>query len=141
MDTAYFVSAKQLEKNFSIKDTFILKQVINEVDTYRTKLNELGSKFDYLDVWSLAEKLNEKEEIKPENIKPEEINVIAFGKTRITESKELKRDSSAGNMTTVVNSLVDYFRSDFVPITAITAKMLAKYEAFLRKPRVLQRLN
>lgn len=141
MDTNYFVSSKQLNKSFALKDTFILKKVLDEVEAYRNKLNDFGSKYDYLDVWQLAEKLNEIEETKLGNIKPDDINVISFGRNRINELRELKRTSSAGNMTTVVNSLEDYFKSDFVPITAITAKMLTKYELYLKRPRALKRYN
>ncbi|UOE52649.1 hypothetical protein MTO98_16380 [Mucilaginibacter sp. SMC90] len=108
----------------------MLKQLIDEVEKYRKKLNSFGTKYDHLDVWKLSEKLNEVEKPKAEEIKPEDINVISYGRPRIDELRELNRTSSVGNMTTVVNGLVDYFKSDFVPITAITAKMLLKYEAY-----------
>ncbi|MGN6179329.1 MAG: phage integrase SAM-like domain-containing protein [Mucilaginibacter sp.] len=135
LDTSYYVTAKQLKSDLSIKDTFILKQVINGVEEYRLKLNELGSRCDFFDVKQLAEALLSKE------VKPNEINIISFGRERINELKELKRNSSAANMTTVVNSLVDYFHRDFVPVTAITAKMLERYEIYLRKPRKLERVD
>lgn len=141
MDTVYHVTAKQLDKSFAIKDTFILKQLIDEVEKYREKLNSFGLKYDHLTVFELAEKLNEVEKPKVEEIKPDDINVISYGRSRIDELRELNRTSSAGNMTTVVNGLVDYFKSDFVPITAITAKMLLKYEAYLKRPRILERPN
>lgn len=70
-DTSYYVSAKQLKSDLSIKDTFILRQVLNEVEEYRLKLNELGPRCELFDVKQLAEVLNSKE------IKPEEVNIIS----------------------------------------------------------------
>ncbi|QXV63909.1 site-specific integrase [Mucilaginibacter sp. 21P] len=141
MDTVYFVTSKQISKSFEIKDRFILNKVLEEVESYRNGLNEIGSKAGHLDVWQLAERLKYQKFNDPKSLTPEEIDVISYGRSKVNELKDLKRMSSAGNMTTVLNSLIDYFQSEHVPISAITAKMLSKYEIFLRKPRVLFRKN
>ncbi|SEB22225.1 hypothetical protein SAMN05443550_1294 [Pedobacter hartonius] len=55
-------------------------------------------------------------------VKVEKINVIQFGREQIERLMLSGRDGSARNMITVVNSLQDYFKSDFVPVTEIRAK-------------------
>jgi DNA integrity scanning protein DisA with diadenylate cyclase activity len=52
-----------LDKKYAIKDTFLLKQIIDEVEKYRKKLNALGTLINQLNVWELEERLNEPEPI------------------------------------------------------------------------------
>ncbi len=73
--------------------------------------------------------------------KAEEINVIEFGRKRVAELYEAKRDASAKNMQTVINGLTDFFKSEDVRITEIRANMLIQYEAYLRKPRKQKRFD
>jgi hypothetical protein len=134
IDTQHFVSSKQLKKDRSIKDVFLLNLLSPVLTDYRTKISELGAKLAYFNAKTLAGFL-ESGGFK----KAEEINVIEFGLTRIGELKKGKRDGSAGNMTTVIYSLIDYFKSQFVPVTAIRASMLLQYEKYLQSPRILER--
>lgn len=128
--TSHFINAKQIRKDNSIKDPIILAMIEPVLTEYRKKVGELGSKLSMYNAKQLADYLSGKNEVKAENI-----NVIAFGRKRTTELYEAKRDASAKNMQTVINSLTDYFKSEDVRITEIRANMLVQYEAYLRKPR------
>jgi integrase len=136
IDTQHFVNAKQLKKDFTIKDTFIHRMLNPVLDEYRKIISELGPRLGFYNAKTLSEYLSNNG-----LTKAEDINVIEFGRKRIEGLRMKGREASAANMLTVVNGLIDYFKSEFVPITEIRAKMLADYEAHLRCPRVITRLS
>ena len=89
IDTRHFVSAKQIKKDTTIKDGFILNLLSPVLTEYRTKISELGSKLAYFDAKTLAVFLEcggFKE--------AEEINVIEFGLARIAELKKEKKSAA-----------------------------------------------
>lgn len=130
IETSHFVNAKQVWKKNQIKDPGLLAMVEPVLTQYRKKLGELGAKLDGYSSAKLADYLVGKKEINAEDI-----NVVEFGRKRIGELTKANRLGSAKNMQTVVNSLIDFFRTEDIRITDIRSKMLQKYEAFLRKPR------
>ena len=132
--TQHFINEKQIRRDLSIKDPIILKAVNPTLDEYRTKISELGPKLELFDTARLVKHLTS-HQIKS----AEEINVINFGLNKIEELKENKRAASAANMVTVVYSLIDYFKTDVVPITDIRANMLTDYEKYLRSKRLITR--
>jgi integrase len=134
--TQHFIGSNQIRKDHSIKDPIILKLMNPVLDDYREKISELGSKLELYNVRELADFL-----IAGEPITADEINIISFGINRIEELRAANRDASASNMQTVVNSLIDYFKSAIVPITAIRAKFLQTYEKYLRTEREITRLD
>jgi hypothetical protein len=134
ISTQHYVGAKQIRKDYSIKDPIILKALNPVLDEYRTKISDLGPKLELYSLPRLIKYLTDKG-----NITADEINVIEFGTQRIDELKSEKRGASAANMLTVINSLKDYFKSDFVAITEIRTKMLLDYEKYLRSDRKLTR--
>lgn len=136
LKTQHFIGEKQIRKDFTIKDPIILKILNPIIDDYRTKVSELGSKLTNYSLSQLVDYLTG-----VGIITAEEINVIAFGLAKIEELRKAKRNASAANMVTVINSLKDYFRSDNVPITEIRAKMLNSYEKYLRSARKITRLD
>lgn len=132
--TQHFVNEKQVRKDYSIKDPVVLKMVNPVLDEYRTKITELGPKVELYSLKQLVNVLTNR------GIKTaDEINVIEFGRGRIEELKAANRNASAANMTTVVNSLIDFFNSEVVPVTEIRTKMLQKYEQYLRSERKMSR--
>lgn len=136
ISTQHYVGAKQIRTDHTIKDPIILKSLNPVLDDYRTKISELGPK---LELYSLSFLINY---LTNKGIKSaDEINIIEFGLQRIEQLKAEKRAASAANMLTVVNSLVDYFKSETVPITEIRAKMLMDYEKYLRSDRKIIRLS
>ncbi|WP_183580197.1 phage integrase SAM-like domain-containing protein [Mucilaginibacter sp. X5P1] len=134
LKTQHFIGEKQIRKDFTIKDPIVLKSINPVLDDYRTKISELGVKLELFDVARLVDYLTNKGVVTAD-----EINIIEFGRERIEELRKAKRDASAANMTTVVNSLVDYFRSELVAVTEIRAKMLTEYETYLRSERTITR--
>jgi hypothetical protein len=128
--TTHFISSKQIRKDNSIKDPIILAMIEPVLTEYRKKVGELGPKLSMVNAKQLAAYLSGVNEVKAENI-----NVIAFGRKRVKELWDAGRDASAKNMQTVINGLVDYFGSEDIRITEIRANMLIKYEAYLRQPR------
>ena len=123
ISTQHYVGIKQIRTDHTIKDPIILKALNPVLDDYRSKISDLGPKLELYNLPRLIAYLTNKV-IKT----ADEINVIAFGRRRIEELRAADRGASAANMITVVNSLVDYFKNDIVPITEIRAKMLLDYE-------------
>ncbi|MDB5014272.1 MAG: recombinase [Daejeonella sp.] len=119
IDTQHFVGSKQIRKDFTVKDPIILKIINPVLDNYRSRISDLGERLATYDAKSLFDYL------KVGEMKAEKINVIEFGKSRIEELRAANRTGSAGNLVTVVNSLVDYFKNDVVPVSEITAKCFA----------------
>jgi len=134
ISTQHYVGIKQIRTDHTIKDPIILKALNPVLDDYRSKISDLGPKLELYNLPRLIAYLTNKV-IKT----ADEINVIAFGRRRIEELRAADRGASAANMITVVNSLVDYFKNDIVPITEIRAKMLLDYEKYLRSERTITR--
>jgi hypothetical protein len=130
IETSHFVNSKQIWKKNQIKDNAILGMVEPMLTECRRKIGELSIKLSMYNVEQLSALLSGKG-----IAKAEEINVIEFGRKRVAELYVAKRDASAKNMQTVINSLKDFFKSEDVRITEIRANMLVQYEAYLRKPR------
>jgi len=73
-----------------------------------------------------------------------EVDFIAFAKKIIAKRKKdaaPKEDKTAIGYQTVINSLQDFFKSDRVLITDITARSLKRYEDYLKTERKVTRIN
>jgi len=133
IETQHFVVQKQLRKDYTIKDQFILSALNPVLDGYRKKISELGEKLNAHTAKSLTDLLKNGE------LKPESINFIAFGWSVVKLIEQKKRKGCLGNFKAVMYGLQDFFKSDVVPITEFTSKMLFRYEEHLRMPRVMMR--
>jgi hypothetical protein len=136
IQTQHFIGRKQLRSDNTIKDPIILNAVNPVVDGYRLKISQLGPKLESYNIAQLVDYLTDSS-IKTSS----QINIIEFGRKKIEELNTAGRKASASNMRTVINSLVDYFKVEFVPITEIRAKMLFDYEKYLRTERNIIRIN
>jgi len=134
ISSPHYIIEKQLKKDLTIKDNFILTEVSLDLASYRKKLSEVGSMVDLYTAEELAKLLKNKGETPS-------VEFVQFSKAYIAELKKDNRKGSAANLQTVVNSLCDYFKSSVIPIENINSLMLPKYEAFLRGERKITRLN
>jgi hypothetical protein len=125
LKTQHFIRQNQLRKDNTIKDPIILRAINPVIDGYRTKISELGPKLELYNMSRLINYLTNND-----LTAADQVDVIEFGRKRIEELNAAGRKASASNMSTVINSLVDYFKSDFVPITEIRAKTLLDYEKY-----------
>lgn len=134
INTNHFAGEKQLKKDFTVKDRFLLSVISTEIAKYRVRLLELDRMLMHLDVKQLANRL----------VQPDEnavIDIIAFSRQYVSELKEQGRKGSAYPILTVINSLCDYFGSEKVEIERINSIMLPDYERYLRKERRFKRKN
>ena len=134
INTNYFVGEKQLKKDFSVKDKFLLSVVSTEIAKYRVRLLELDHLLIHLDVRELANRLTHTEE----NFV---IDIIAFGRQHVNELLNQGRKGTAHPLLTVINSLCDFFGNEKIEIDRINALMLPDYERYLRKLRRFRRKN
>jgi len=143
IDTVHQVGIKQLTKKSKtsdtlvIKDTFILDRIAPDLRKYRDWIIENSAFLDLLSAVQLRDKLlniGKKEE-------PDQIDFLAFCNEFITEKQNSNKASSARTLATVRNSLVDYFKSPYIPITEINYNFLKRYELYLRSDRKLTRNN
>lgn len=133
IETSHFVKQKQLRKDHTIKDQFILTALNPVLDDYRKKIGEYGGKLDFHTAASLRDLL-----VKGE-VKAETINFIEFGWSVVKLVENKKRKGCLGNFKAVMYGLQDFFKSDNVAITEITSKMLKRYEDHLKTPRTMMR--
>jgi integrase len=134
INTNHFVNERQLKKDFTVKDKFLLSVISNDVAVYRKKLLDIDHLLIYLNVKDLADRLTQVEENRV-------IDIIGFAKDYISELQMQGRKGTAYPLATVMNSLCDYFKSGKVEIERINALMLPDYEKYLRKERRYKRKN
>lgn len=133
IETQFFVTQKQLRKDFEIKDQFILNALSPQLYEYRKKIGEYGEKLNFHTALSLRDLLIQGE------LRVETINFIEFGWSIVKLIETKKRKGCIGNFKAVIYGLQDFFKSDSVPITEITSKMLQRYEEHLKTPRTMMR--
>lgn len=133
IDTQHYVTMKQLKKDFTIKDQFILDALAPKLCEYRKKIGDLGEKLNFHTPQSLCDLLLQGE------LKAETINFIEFGWSVVKLVENKKRKGCSGNFKAVMYGLQDFFKSDKVAITEITSKMLKRYEDYLKTPRTMMR--
>ncbi len=143
IDTIHFVSLKQLGKKSAnsetlvIKDKFILDRIAPDLKAYRDWISDNESQVVNLSAKQLRDKLVN---LKKGELK-DEIDFLGFCKAFIEAKKNSPQASSAKSLRTVYNSLVDYFKSDYLPITEINYNFLKRYELYLRSSREITRNN
>jgi hypothetical protein len=132
LDTTHFVTDRQLDKGFKIKDKQLNKVLDETLDGYRESISLLGPKLDFMHVEELKNYLKDKDK---------DVDFIAFCGQHIETLKKAKRNGSANNHRAVRNSLVDYFNRENVSIIEINSGMLVAYEKWLRTDRTMKRVN
>jgi len=136
-DTSHYVTESQLTKKYEIKDKDLIAKLTRELADYREKISSLGSSINYMS----AEEVSKHILPDPDLDKPDSIDFIAFGKSRVAELREEGRDSYAGTLRTVVNNFSDFVKSDKFNIQNITSDLLKQYEKYLRSPYIQKREN
>jgi len=134
INTNHFAGEKQLKKDLTVKDKFLLSVISTDIAKYRMKLLELDSLLIHFDVKELANRLTQQDENSV-------IDMIAFAKQYVSDLIEQGRKGTAYPILTVANSLCDYFGSQIVEIDRINSIMLPDYERYLRKERKFKRKN
>lgn len=132
IDTSHFVSKRQLDAKFNIKDKFLLKTLEQTLDEYRLTISQLGFKLDFFSCEGLRDYLKDLNS---------DIDFIAFCSKHIEQLKRENRAGTAGTHRTVRNSLVDYFKRESVSVNEIHSNMLLSYEKYLRSERTIKRVN
>ena len=62
MDTIHYVTAKQLTKEYEVKDTAVLKELYNTIEVYRESVTRLGAKTAYMSAEDIRAFLEQKSE-------------------------------------------------------------------------------
>jgi len=144
IDTTHFVTNKQVgKKNKSsdtliVKDNFILDRIAPDLKKYRDWISENAAFINRLTAIELKEKL-----LNIDNHKNADTNIdfLAFCNDFIFAKQNSPKASSSRTLSTVRNSLRDYFNSPYIPITEINFNFLKRYELYLRSERELTRKN
>ncbi|MDQ0638713.1 hypothetical protein QF042_002278 [Pedobacter sp. W3I1] len=111
------MSIKQLGKKDTliIKDNFILIGLPSLLKVYRDWISDNDTFVRRASAFEIRDKLVAVKEGQVSEV----IDFLAFCKGFIDTKKKTPEASSAKPLVTVYNSLVDYFRSDYLPITEI----------------------
>lgn len=143
IDTIHFVSLKQLGKKSAnsdtlvIKDKFILDRVAPDLKMYRDWISDNEDQVANLSAKEVRDKLVN---LKKGGLK-DEIDFLGFCRRFIEAKRNSPKATSAKSLTTVYNSLVDYFKTEYLPITEINYNFLKRYELYLSSPREITRNN
>jgi len=132
IDTTHFVSKRQLNAEFEIKDKFLSRIIDDTLEDYRTTISNLGSKLDFFTCEQLRDHLRDKDK---------DVDFIAFAAEHIEQERKDKRVGSANNHRRVRNSLIDFFKKDAVSINEITSHMLISWERYLKSERTQVRIG
>lgn len=132
IDTAHYLSKKQIDADFKIKDMFILELLEETLKGYRQAISNLGGKLEFFSCKELRDYSREKDD---------EIDFIKFCSQHIDQLRRENRNGTANNQRTVRNSLIDYFKRSSVAIIEINSNMFFTYDRYLRTERNLTRIN
>lgn len=123
IDTHHYVIRKMLLKNYRLKDTVILKDLYNAMETNREAISRLGSKLNYMNVdyiKSYLEKCAEK------------VDFLSFCQKHIDTLTQNGRIKTATGFRTVRYAIIDFFGNKQLPADEITPNFLISFERFLR---------
>jgi len=138
--TDYFVSRSQLNKGMNkIIDKDLIANLTVDLGNYRKAISSLGR--DRLNEMTPQDVANFLFPVVKNSADSIKVDFIAFGKQRVKELREEKRNSYAGTLQAVVNNFQDFVKSDLYYIQDITSDVLKKYEKHLRQPYKQIRLN
>ncbi len=126
LETSHFVSRKQLDAKFKIKDKFLNKIIEGTLDDYRETISQLGNKLDFFFCEALMIYLKDKDK---------DVDFIKFAQKYIEQLIRESREPYSKSFRAVKNSLIDYFKRTSLSITEINSNMLYEYEKFLRRER------
>jgi integrase len=130
IDTVHYVSRRQLDGRYHIKDNFLNRIIESSLDKYRETISQLDSKLQFFSCGDLLKYLEEKE-----------IDFIKFCTDHIAQLRKENRNGTANTHRTVRNSLIDYFERESVSINEIHSKMLYAYARYLKSKRTIVRKN
>lgn len=130
--TDYYVSKQQLNKKYEIKDTTLLRILLDLIGQYEELLFEIGNKMSDYTAKDLADFIRRK---KTEN---KDLDFIQFARGRIEELKKQNRNGRATHLTTSLNSFQDFVGGTY-NINDINSELLRKFERFLRSERKIIR--
>ncbi len=137
LKTEYYVGEKQIDKDYNLKDRFLIRLLNQKIELYEDIIiKKLGKKVDLYTPAELKEYL-----IKAARPGTDEtIDFVEFSRTHIEKIKP-KQKSRASVLQRTVNSFVEYFGRDRIAISEITSKILYEYQDYLFNPRTITRLN
>lgn len=137
LKTEYYVTDKQMDKDFKLKDNFLTKKLIDKIVIYEELvLRKLGNKIDSYTIQELNEFL-----IKNANSGSDSsIDFVMFSLKHINKIKD-KQASRSRRIKTTLNSFIDFFGREMISIREITSKVLKEYEKYLLKTHTITRKN
>ena len=129
ISTEYYLTRKQLTKDFEIKDQHTLDKIEDQIRSYRKKVTELSTTIDVMSCEQLKQYL-----IKPDIQK---VDYIAFSRSFI---EKLKAKGTRDNARGVLNSFVDLVGPS-MEINEVSIVTINKYVDFIRSERTVTRSN
>lgn len=108
IDTTHFVSRRQLDPEFNIKDKFLIRILEEILDEYREAITQLKGKIDFLTCEALRDYI--------QNLNSD-IDFIKFAQEHIDCLIKEGREPYSKSFRVVKNSLIDYFKRSSVSIT------------------------
>lgn len=138
ISTRHYVTDKQLNPlDLSIKDKKVLASLGRDEEEINKRVSDLGIQANRMTANELAAAVYDLD--KSPEVSASEIDFITFGREYLKQLVADGRRGSANTIRPVINNLVDYFGTESVPITDITANMLRDFERYLKKDRVQKR--
>jgi hypothetical protein len=129
-NTIYFVTDKDLTKDFQFKSRKALDIGYGLEKSYYDQANIMGERMNSYSAKELANFLERKVSASSDDT----INFIDFGRQYIKDLIKNGQSSYAGKFNRTLNHLVDFFKTENILITDITANNLFLFEEYLKNP-------
>ncbi|MEO6521899.1 MAG: phage integrase SAM-like domain-containing protein [Mucilaginibacter sp.] len=130
IDTDHYVTGKKLTSDYKIKDVFINALLNKTLDDYRLTVGRLGKQLKLFSAQDLKDHLLSKDKV---------IDFIKFADEHINFLDSNDQSKSAANFRTVKNHLIDFLKSNPLPVENITLTFIRSFEHYLRAPKELKR--
>lgn len=129
ISTDHYVTKKQLNKEFEIKDPEVFEELNDQIKEYRKKVTKLSTRADQMSCVELRDYLLQDA--------IERIDFIAFSQSIVNG---IIKPGTKGNASAVLNSFKDLVGSH-IDINEIGLATLTKYESLLRSERTIKRID
>ncbi len=134
LKTEYYVDGKQIDKDFKLKDKFLIRQLNDKIRVYEDAVIKLGARVDRYTATELKEYLFKTTKVGTDT----SIDFVAFSLSHIEKIKT-KQKSRSSVLNRTLNSFVEFWGRDRISISEITSKKLKEFEEYLYEPRTITR--
>lgn len=135
--SAHFAKLSELRKkgkSYVIRPSYLLEAVESDVSMYRKRITELGESISGMDAREILNRITESRGTGS-------IDFVLFSRKHIESLVAEGREGYAFTLRGTLNTLIDFFDSEAIPVTSITSAVLRDFEKYIRTERNIKRMG